>query len=164
MKPTPLHWRTQQRSTGSETCKLKMVASAAATAGQAAHACSKGAGLVLHQVSRVPFRPSDSGPKACCMWPVACRVRALHQREPAIMPAASCAATAAACGLFPDTFDRPSTSQISGVRLGHLHKRYKRFLADVSWQSSEVPPAAAEAPQGTVVTVHCPNTGPMTGR
>ena len=42
---------------------------------------------------------------------------------------------------------------------GVLLKRYKRFLADVELQ--EAGPGGETA--GTVVTAHCPNTGPMTG-
>lgn len=43
--------------------------------------------------------------------------------------------------------------------LGRLLKRYKRFLADV--ELLEAGPDGTAA--GAVVTVHCPNTGPMTG-
>ena len=42
---------------------------------------------------------------------------------------------------------------------GVLIKRYKRFLADVEL----VAPGPAGEQPGTVVTAHCPNTGPMTG-
>ncbi|MEB3296605.1 MAG: DNA/RNA nuclease SfsA [Cyanobacteriota bacterium] len=42
---------------------------------------------------------------------------------------------------------------------GRLLKRYKRFLADVELLE---PSPGGEAP-GSVVTAHCPNTGPMTG-
>lgn len=42
---------------------------------------------------------------------------------------------------------------------GVLVKRYKRFLADVEL----LEPGPSGEPVGTVVTAHCPNTGPMTG-
>lgn len=42
---------------------------------------------------------------------------------------------------------------------GVLLKRYKRFLADVEL----LEPAPGGEAAGTVVTAHCPNTGPMTG-
>ncbi|MGL6132779.1 MAG: DNA/RNA nuclease SfsA [Prochlorococcaceae cyanobacterium] len=42
---------------------------------------------------------------------------------------------------------------------GVLVKRYKRFLADVEL----LEPGPDEEPVGTVVTAHCPNTGPMSG-
>jgi sugar fermentation stimulation protein A len=42
---------------------------------------------------------------------------------------------------------------------GVLVKRYKRFLADVEL----LEPGPAGEPVGTVVTAHCPNTGPMSG-
>lgn len=40
--------------------------------------------------------------------------------------------------------------QLPRLYVGHLIRRYKRFLADI------------ETPQGTL-TIHCPNTGAMTG-
>jgi sugar fermentation stimulation protein A len=42
---------------------------------------------------------------------------------------------------------------------GVLLKRYKRFLADVEL----LEPGPGGEAAGTVVTAHCPNTGPMTG-
>jgi sugar fermentation stimulation protein A len=42
---------------------------------------------------------------------------------------------------------------------GVLLKRYKRFLADVEL----LEPGPGGVAAGTVVTAHCPNTGPMTG-
>lgn len=42
---------------------------------------------------------------------------------------------------------------------GVLVRRYKRFLADVEL----LEPGPGGEPAGTLVTAHCPNTGPMTG-
>ncbi len=53
----------------------------------------------------------------------------------------------------------PSVLQVGPLVEGVLLKRYKRFLADVEL-TQEGP--NGEAP-GSVVTAHCPNTGPMTG-
>ena len=52
-----------------------------------------------------------------------------------------------------------SVLQLGPLVEGVLVKRYKRFLADVELLESG---PGGEAP-GTVVTAHCPNTGPMTG-
>lgn len=59
--------------------------------------------------------------------------------------------------------------QLPNVLQGQLHKRYKRFLADVSLGGSADGSTAmadaqadAQVPQDIHV-VHCPNTGPMTG-
>jgi sugar fermentation stimulation protein A len=41
--------------------------------------------------------------------------------------------------------------QFPPLQLGHLIKRYKRFLADIALAT------------GQIITAHCPNTGPMTG-
>jgi sugar fermentation stimulation protein A len=49
--------------------------------------------------------------------------------------------------------------QVGPLVAGVLLKRYKRFLADVQLLE---PGPGGEQP-GTVVTAHCPNTGPMTG-
>jgi DNA-binding sugar fermentation-stimulating protein len=61
--------------------------------------------------------------------------------------------------------------QYGDVQQGLLLKRYKRFLADVklvavNGTSPEIlassPTLKAEHPDD-FITVHCPNTGPMTG-
>ena len=49
--------------------------------------------------------------------------------------------------------------QVGPLVEGVLLKRYKRFLADVELRETG---PNGEQP-GTVVTAHCPNTGPMTG-
>lgn len=38
----------------------------------------------------------------------------------------------------------------SGLKMGHLVQRYKRFMADITTQDQ------------SIITAHCPNTGPMT--
>ncbi|MFO7630501.1 MAG: DNA/RNA nuclease SfsA [Prochlorococcaceae cyanobacterium] len=50
--------------------------------------------------------------------------------------------------------------QLEPLHEGVLLKRYKRFLADVELIDGE---AAGTGAAGTVVTAHCPNTGPMSG-
>ena len=53
----------------------------------------------------------------------------------------------------------PAVLPLAELRQGVLLKRYKRFLADVEL----LEPGPDGSPAGTVVTVHCANTGPMTG-
>ena len=55
--------------------------------------------------------------------------------------------------------ETPAVLPLAELREGVLLKRYKRFLADVEL----LEPGPDGSPAGTVVTVHCANTGPMTG-
>ena len=49
------------------------------------------------------------------------------------------------------------------IRKCRLLRRYKRFLADVVFPEDEDKKGEREGEEPPFVTVHCPNTGPMTG-
>lgn len=83
--------------------------------------------------------------------------------------AAAAAAESATSGMRPSAIDdRPSPSSTTDllvpvsstprIRKCRLLRRYKRFLADVVFPEDD----DGESESG-FVTVHCPNTGPMTG-